>query len=130
MLFSNPLYLSPVYNEDGSLYIKTTVLFHGILVSVEILLKVYYRVPYDLAEKGGTYFVPYSDVKRSYNLLAEVGYTMQKNKLNIFILVDGVLKLAFGLDDGALRGNNRGFQFTISSGILNFRNENMYIYCP
>jgi len=37
----NPLYLSPVYNEDGSLYIRKNVLFHGILVSVEILLKVY-----------------------------------------------------------------------------------------
>ena len=120
----NPLYLSSIYNEDGSLYIRDNrfVSWH-FGINGDPVEGLHYRILMTWQKGWGTYFVPYSDVKRSYNLLAEVGYTMPE-RIGHVRTHGWSAKMAFGLDDGMLRGNNRGFQFTLSkTGILNFKKK-------
>jgi hypothetical protein len=123
-VIGNPLYLSPVYNDDGSLSIKNNrfVAYHfGICGAPATGL--HYRLLMTWQKGWGTYDIPYTDVKKSYSLLTEIKYDMPEKTGNIH--TDGWdVKVAFGIDHGELRGNNTGLQITIiKKGILNFKRK-------
>ena len=119
-VIGNPLYLSPVYNDDGSLYIKNNrfVAWH-FGISGEPAQRLHYRILMTWQKGWGTYNMPYTDIKKSYSLLAETSYGLPKRIGHLH--TDGWgLKLAVGLDNGEIRGNNTGVQFTIvKTGLIN-----------
>lgn len=118
-VIGNPLYLSPVYNKDGSLYIKNNrfVAWH-FGISGEPLERLHYRVLMTWQKGWGTYNLPYADVQKSYSLLAEASYMMPERIGKVYTGGWSV-KAAIGLDDGEIRGNNTGVQITIvKTGLL------------
>ncbi len=123
-VIGNPLYLSPIYNGDGSLSIKDNrfVAWH-FGISGDPTLGLHYRLLMTWQKGWGTYDVPYTDVQRSYNMLAEVGYNMPE-KIGTVNTRGWTFKVGLGVDHGELRGNNTGLQITIlKSGILNFKRK-------
>ena len=121
-VIGNPLYLSPGYNDDGSLYIKNNrfVAWHFGICG-DPMAGLHYRLLMTWQKGWGTYDVPYTDVEKSYNMLAEIGYNMPE-KIATVHTHGWAVKVGFGLDHGELRGNNTGLQITIlKSGILNFK---------
>lgn len=104
-VIGNPLYLSPLYNEDGSLTIKNNrfVAWHFGL-SGDPSVHWHYRLLLTRQKGWGTYSNPYTDVKKNTSWLAEVTC-----KLNGGWWLRG----AASGDHGELMGNNTGFQMTI-----------------
>ena len=118
-VIGNPLYLSPVYNEDRLLTIKDNrfVAWH-VGVCGNPCRNIHYRVLLTTQKGWGTYSNPYSDVKRNTSFLAEVRYDFLTKKCASFRNGWSV-KGAFAFDRGSLLGNNTGMQISIlKSGIL------------
>lgn len=114
MVMGNPLYLSPVYNRDGSLYIKDNrfVAWH-LGFSGNPLRNLHYRVLMTTQKGWGTYSLPYSDIKKNNCFMAELTYRMPKRMVRW--QTDGWSgKIAFGLDHGELLGNNMGVMVSIA----------------
>ncbi len=111
-VIGNPLYMSPLYNDDHSLTIKDnrfTAWHFGL--NGDPAGNIHYRLLLTMQKGWGTYDTPYSDVKRNTSLMAEVRYDWSRG---------WSVKGAAALDHGALLGNNTGVQFTIMKcGILN-----------
>lgn len=111
MVMGNPLYLSPLYNDDGTIMVKNNrfVAWHFGL-SGEPADWFDYRLLLTYEKGFGRYAEPYTNPREDVSLLAEVNY---------FFPEDGWLKGwsvrgAFGMDRGKLLGDNTGFQLTIT----------------
>ena len=113
-VMGNPLYLSPIYNEDGTIRIKDNRFYAFHLgVSGDPVAHLHYRILVSYEKGWGTYDDPYTEPRKDLSVLAEATYKIA-NKLSGWAIKGG-----FGLDRGRLMGNNTGFQFTISkSGIF------------
>lgn len=107
-VMGNPLYLSPIYNENGEIRVANNR-FHAVHLGISSTIhNLHYRVLATYQDGLGTYSVPYTRKKGSWSVMAEAGYSF-----------DGRMKGwavggACGADWGSLRGNNYGFQLTIS----------------
>lgn len=116
-VMGNPLYLSPIYNKDGTIEVKDNrfVAYH-VGISGEPTAGLNYRLLASYRKGYGTYNVPYADPRENFSMLAEAEYAFPAySKLNGW-----AVKGAFGLDAGRWVGNNCGFQLTVSkSGLLN-----------
>lgn len=116
-VIGNPLYLSPIYNDDGKIEIKNNRFyafhlgFNGSLVN-----NLHYRILATYQKGFGTYRNPYSNPRHNTSLLMEAEYFFPKKSQ----FCSWSIKGAYSIDKGKLHGNNHGFQFTISkSGLLN-----------
>lgn len=110
-VMGNPLYLSPIYNTQGRIYVgnNRTKAFHlGIDGSPSENL--WYRLLATWQEGLGTYDEPYLKKKHNVSTLLEVGYNLRGG---------WQLKGAFGADCGSLLGHNYGGQITLAkSGLI------------
>lgn len=115
----NPLFRSPIYNEDGTISFKDNrfVAYHlGLAGTPNEYLNWRFLATYQ--EGLGTYNRPYNDKHHTVSLLAETSYLLHSISHK---WLNGIsLKAAYGMDFGAILGGiNYGFQFTISkSGIF------------
>ena len=119
MTMGNPLYMSPLYNTEGTVEVKNNrfVAWHfgaegGLQNGLDYRLLATYQKGY------GTYYDFYPDPKEDFSLMLEARYTCPEGMRFAGWSVTGV----FGLDAGKLYGNNIGGQITLSkSGIFNIK---------
>lgn len=110
-VIGNPLYRSPLYNENGAIEIQNSrfVAFH-LGLSGQPAERWNYRLMATYQRGWGTYHQPYTKVKSNMSVMFEVGYQPADN-WNIVA--------AYGMDMGKILGNNQGFGIRISkSGIF------------
>ena len=114
-VIGNPLYLSPIYNTDQSIYIKNnrSKAYH-IGFSGSPYPRFHYRMLGTYLKGYGTYDKPYSDPHKTVSLLAEACYTFPSTS----VLKDWSIKGAMGADFGKLMGDNFGLQMTIAKSGL------------
>lgn len=119
MTMGNPLYMSPLYNTEGTVEVKNNrfVAWHfGAEGSLQNGLD--YRLLATYQKGYGTYYDFYPDPKEDFSLMLEARYTCPEGMRFAGWSVTG----AFGLDAGKLYGNNIGGQITLSkSGIFNIK---------
>ncbi|MCR4853100.1 MAG: capsule assembly Wzi family protein [Prevotella sp.] len=109
-VMGNPLYLSPIYNQDGLVEVENNRFTAWHLgLGGQPFDKLSYRVLATLQKNLGTYYNLVDDPKDEVSLLAEACYRFgDANKTSHWYA-----KAAFGLDNGGLRGDNVGLQLTI-----------------
>lgn len=110
-VIGNPLYRSPLYNENGEISVQNNrfVAWH-LGLSGQPLAPLHYRVLATYQTGYGTYNKPIFPKQHQGSLLIEVSYQFDKGW--------GV-KGALGLDFGKLLGDNQGIQLTITKkGLL------------
>lgn len=110
-VIGNPLYRSPIYNDDGRIYVSDNrfVAWHlGIDGSPTPRLD--YRVLASWQRGYGTYDTPYTKQRHNVSFLAEATYQLPHA---------WTVSCAYGMDFGGILGHNAGLQLTISkSGLL------------
>lgn len=117
-VMGNPLYLSPIYNEDGTIEVKNNrfMAFH-LGVDGNILENLDYRLLASWQDGVGTYIKPYTSRRYNTSFLVEANYHFTQPKLRGWSI-----RGAYAMDFGKIRGNNTGFQLTITkTGILTQR---------
>lgn len=117
----NPLYLSPIYNEDGKIEFKNNRLtaFHlGLAGTPSDYLN--WRMLCTWQKSFGTYKHPYKSPQESLMLMVEANYHFPEYTA----LRGWSVKASFGTDRGKTYGNNYGGQLTIAkSGLLNLKKK-------
>jgi hypothetical protein len=114
----NPLYLSPIYNEDGTIQVKNSrfMAFH-LGMNGNILENLSYRLLATWQDGLGTYAYPFTERRYNTSFLAEADYHFTQPKLRGWSI-----RGAYAMDFGKIRGDNAGFQLTITkTGILTKR---------
>lgn len=110
-VIGNPLYRSPIYNTDGTIYVKDTrfMAFH-LGLDGQPTERLGYRVLASWQEGLGTYDQPYTRKHHNVSFMAEATYAFPKN---------WTVRGAYGMDFGHILGHNAGFQLTVAkSGLL------------
>lgn len=108
----NPLYTSPIYNDDGRIEFKNNrfVAYH-LGVDGCPTDRLAYRMMLTHQRGYGSYDNPYPNKRHNTSLLVEATYSLPRQ---------WKVRGACGMDFGKLLGNHVGFQLTLSkSGILN-----------
>lgn len=109
-VMGNPLYRSPLYNDDGRIMVENNrfmALHLG--VAGEPTDNLHYRLLGTYQEGLGTYDNPYTRQHHNISVLAEATYSFDKNMLKGWSIRGG-----YGMDFGHILGHNYGFQLTIS----------------
>lgn len=110
----NPLYRSPIYNEDGTIFFKDNrfVAFHlGLGGHPSDCLKWCFLATWQ--EGLGTYEKPYTHKKHNVSLLGEAVYRLRSDIKSKWLQGTEV-KLGLGADfGGILEGPNYGLQLTL-----------------
>ena len=108
-VIGNPLYRSPLYNDDGKIDVKDNrfMAFH-LGVSGQPTDQFDYRILATWQEGLGTYVYPYSHKRHNLSMMAEASYHFTGK------LSGWSIKGAYGMDLGSIIGNNYGAQITIS----------------
>ena len=110
-VMGNPLYLSPLYNDDGQIVIKNNrfVAWHlGLSGSPADRLR--YRVLATWQRGYGTYDLLFREPEENVSLLLEAAYRLPRQ---------WQVKAAVGLDSGEIYGKNFGVQLTVAkAGLL------------
>lgn len=117
-VMGNPLYLSPIYNGDGDIQVKNNrfMAFH-LGMNGNILENLGYRLLATWQDGLGTYISPYTERRYNTSFLAEADYHFTQPKLRGWSI-----RCAYAMDFGKIRGDNAGFQLTITkTGILTKR---------
>ena len=116
-VMGNPLYLSPLYNTDGTIEVK-----HNRFVAWHLGLNGSpaegwnYRVLATWQKGYGSYYHVPIDPEKSLSLMTEIAYRFPRN--------GWAVKGALGLDSGKLRGDNFGVQVSVvKTGWLNLGKE-------
>ena len=110
-VMGNPLYRSPLYNEDRLIYVENNRFWAWHFgLSGDPIDNLHYRVLATWQRGWGTYTAPLPDPERNMSLLAEAEYHFALSHK----LAGWGVKAAFGLDHGGLLGNNTGMQLTIT----------------
>ena len=112
-VIGNPLYRSPLYNDDGEIRIKDNrfVAWH-LGVSGSPTERTDYRILATWQKGWGTYGDPFTKPHHNVSLMAETSYKFNGG---------WTLKAAYGMDFGSTKmlGHNYGGQITVTkSGIL------------
>ncbi len=108
----NPLFVSPLYMNDGSLQFPCTRFYAqhlGIKGNPHSSLS--YRLLYTHSYRLGTYYKPLIDKVHFNSFLCELNFSPAKIKR--CNLSGWSATIAFAMDRGGLIGNNAGFQFTL-----------------
>lgn len=107
----NPLYTSPLYNNNGRLYFTgNRFRAHHIGFTSDPTLKLHLRFLYTHEKNWGTYNLPYTHgSKKLDSFLAEGSYQFGKIPQKGFILTTSV-----GFDFGKQIGNNKGIQLKLT----------------
>lgn len=116
-VIGNPLYRSPIYNEDGTIMVKDNrfMAFH-LGIDGRPFPRFMYRVLVSWQEGLGTYDEPYENKRNNFSLLVEGEYAFGGKLLNGW-----KVKGCYGMDLGAILGDNYGFQVTIvKNGLIKF----------
>ncbi len=119
----NPLYRSPIYNEDGTIHFDNNrfVGFHvGLSGRPTELFK--WRFLATWQEGLGTYEQPYKKKQQNVSLMGEATYKLQGHKMPEWLRgVD--VRVGIGADFGTiLGGNNYGAQLTLTKcGLLEWK---------
>ena len=110
-VIGNPLYRSPLYNDDATIMVKDNR-FWAIHLGVagDPLPGLHYRLLYTWQRGFGTYETPLSSPQRNTSMLAEVEYRAAEQSR----LQGWSLKGAVGIDRGKLLGDNIGLQLTVA----------------
>jgi len=104
-VMGNPLYRSPIYNEDGTIEVRDNRFFALHLgLNGRLAEPLDYRVLATWQEGLGTYTNPYTKYHHNFSLLTEATYTF-----------NGGWQLigAYGMDVGSILGHNYGGQLTL-----------------
>lgn len=105
-VIGNPLYRSPLYNTDGKILIENNRFTAWHLgISGAPTERLSYRFLASYQEGYGTYSVPYTKKHHNVSMMLEAAYTLPHNVR---------IKAAAGADFGAILGQNRGIQLSIS----------------
>lgn len=109
----NPLLISPIYNEDGSIQFKSTrVKAHHFGILGRPHADWQYRALFSFSRHWGTYTVPLYEVEKNANAMLEVTYKPHQWKGWEF-------SLAGAIDRGAMLGRSAGGMLTIKKrGII------------
>lgn len=109
-VIGNPLYLSPIYNDDGIIrvYNNRFVAWH-LGLSGDPTRQLHYRLLATYEKGYGSYDYLYMEPRRDVSVMAEASYRFPQTSR----LAGWFVKGAFGLDDGKLFGNNVGGQLTV-----------------
>lgn len=109
-VMGNPLYMSPIYNDDGTIMVKNNrfVAFH-LGLSGDPLDNFNYRLLATWEKGYGNYDNLYPEPRNNVSLLAEACYRFPSASMFNGWHVKG----AIGLDSGELLGDNIGFQLTV-----------------
>ena len=104
MVMGNPLYRSPIYNDDGQVNCQNnrfTAYHLGFNGSVTPCVD--YRVLATYQEGWGTYNFPFNKKRTNTSVMVEAVYNHRH---------DWMITTALGMDTGRLIGNNFGLQLT------------------
>ena len=116
MVIGNPLYRSPLYNDDGTIRVLNNrfVAWHG-GISGDMARGLHYRLLATWQRGYGTYDDLFRDPEENVSMLAEACYQFAPTSP----LAGWSVKGAVAFDHGGIYGNNRGIQLTIvKSGLL------------
>lgn len=104
-VMGNPLYLSPLYNEDGRIDVRHNrfVAWH-LGFSGTPVARLHYRVLATWQKGYGTYYYLPPHPEENLSLMAEAGYCFSHG---------WSLKGAIAMDSGKLRGDNYGAQLSL-----------------
>ena len=107
----NPLFLSPLYNDDHAIEVYNNRFWAWHLgLAGDPWPCLHYRLLCTYQKGYGSYANIYPDPKEGLSMLAEASYRFPDNSR-----LDGwSLRGAFGLDRGALRGDNVGLQLSVA----------------
>lgn len=117
-VIGNPLYRSPIYNDDGMISVKSNR-FKAVHLGISgnPLNNVRYRLLGTYQESFGTYYMPYIKKQHNVSILAEAEYRIKCDNNGLWNIRGGC-----GFDSGDILGNNYGFQLTLShSGLIKTR---------
>ena len=117
-VMGNPLYLSPLYNDDATIRVKNNrfVAWHLGLAG-HPGRQWGYRCLATFEKGFGTYQMPYADPRETVSVLAEAHYAFDCRSY----LAGWSVKGGWGADFGRLYGDNWGFQLTVTKkGLLTF----------
>lgn len=105
-VMGNPLYRSPIYNDDGRLRVEDNrfVAWH-IGFEGQPTERLGYRVLATWQRGYGAYDQPYPHVRHNRSLMAEAAYSLPRG---------WTVRAAAGIDCGSILGHNRGLQLTIT----------------
>ena len=114
-VMGNPLYRSPLYNDDGLVMVEDNRFqaWH-LAASGDPLPRLHYRLMCTWQRGFGTYDKPLPDPQRNLSLLAEAAYRFADDSW----LGGWSLKGAIGMDKGGLLGDNVGVQLTVAKRIV------------
>ena len=115
-VMGNPLYRSPIYNENGRIYVENNrfMAFH-LGVDGCLTPRISYRVLATYQDGLGTYDNPYLSKHHNVSFLVEA---------NCHLRHGWQLRGAYAMDFGAILGHNAGLQITLSkSGLLKLNNK-------
>lgn len=110
-VIGNPLYRSPIYNNDGRIYVSDNrfVAWH-LGIDGHPTSQMDYRVLASWQRGYGTYDIPYTKPRHNVSFMAEATYHLPHA---------WTVSCAYGMDFGSILGHNAGLQLTISkSGLL------------
>lgn len=113
-VMGNPLYRSPIYNDDGRIYVKDNrfVAFH-LGFDGRPTENLNYRVLASWQRGYGTYDDPYTHPRHNVSFMAEATYQLPHQ---------WAVRGAYGMDFGSILGHNKGLQITlIKTGLLSNR---------
>ena len=115
-VMGNPLYRSPIYNDDGTICVKDNrfMAFH-LGIDGRPLPGFKYRVLATWQEGLGTYDEPYDNKQHNVSFLVEGEYAFGGK-----LLKGWAVKGGYAMDFGRILGDNYGFQLTVvKKGLLN-----------
>ena len=109
-VMGNPLYLSPIYNNDGRIEVKNNrfVAWHFALCA-QPTPQWRYRLRCSWQRGYGTYDNPFYNPEESVCAFAEAGYSFPHKS----VMKGWSLEIALGKDWGRIYGNHFGAQLTI-----------------
>ena len=114
-VMGNPLYRSPIYNNDGNILVENNRFWAWHLAACgNPSSQLHYRLMCTWQRGFGTYKQPLLNPQRNWNFLAEVTYTFSPQS----VLSGWSLKGGVGLDRGSLLGDNTGFQLTVGKKLF------------
>jgi len=109
-VMGNPLYMSPIYNDDGKIEVKNNRFYAFHLgVSGDPGRRLHYRLLATYQKGWGTYKMPYPDPREGLSVMGEAQYTFSHDTP----LGGWSIKASAGVDAGRLRGNSQGAQLTV-----------------
>lgn len=110
-VMGNPLYRSPIYNDDQTIYVRNNrfVAFH-LGLSGHPTEQLSYRALATYQSGLGTYEDPYTKHRHNVSFLLEAAYHLRRN---------WEVRGAYAMDFGSILGHNAGFQLTVAkSGLI------------